>query len=83
MRISYAKRADVLYIVLHETEHSCVYIELESGVICRIDETTDQVVGITIPDLTRRAEHDETIEIPELDEGMSAARLLQEHHGGE
>jgi uncharacterized protein YuzE len=77
MKISYATHADVLYIVFEETTNKCVYSEVESGVICRIDETTDRVVGITIPYFRRRAEKNETFSIPELAEGISAERLLE------
>ncbi|MDR3750534.1 MAG: DUF2283 domain-containing protein [Terracidiphilus sp.] len=76
MKISYAKHADVLYLVLEDTANKCAYIELESGVVCRIDETTDRVVGITIPDFRRRIGSNEPIVIPELPMGISAEKLL-------
>lgn len=78
MKISYALHADVLYVVLADTPNRCAYIELESGVICRVDEATDKVVGITIPDFKRRVENGESFLIPELEGGLSAERLLQE-----
>jgi hypothetical protein len=48
-------------------------------VICRVDETTDKVVGITVPDFKRRVENNESIQIPEFEDGLSAERLLQEY----
>ena len=79
MKVSYAPHADVLYIVFTDVPHRCVYVELDSGIVCRIDETTDKVVGVTIPDFRRRVERGEEIKIPELDDGISAERFLQEH----
>lgn len=80
MKLSYATHADVLYIVFEETANKCAYVETESGAVCRIDETTDRVVGITIPYFKRRAAAGETITIPELPEGLSARSLLQSLH---
>ena len=81
MRIDYAQHADVLYIVLDDVSHRCVYVELDSGVICRVDETTDKVVGVTIPDFKRRIEKEKTVLISELTDGISAEMLLQEYQG--
>jgi uncharacterized protein YuzE len=77
MKISYAPHADVLYIVFEDTSNQCAYVELESGVICRIDEVTDKVVGITVPYFRRRGEEKEPINITELTEGLSAKKFLQ------
>ena len=79
MRINYALHADVLYVVFADTQNRCAYVELDSGVICRVDEITDKVVGITVPDFKRRVENKESIQIPELDGGVSAEKLLQEY----
>ena len=76
MRISYANHADVLYIVFEETPNRCVYVEMDSGIICRIDEKTDRVVGITVPDFRRRVELHEEIYLPELNIGIPAEGLL-------
>lgn len=76
MRISYANHADVLYIVFEETPNKCVYVEMESGIVCRIDEKTDRVVGITVPDFSRRAERGEEIAVPGLNIGIPAEGLL-------
>lgn len=78
MRVSYAQHADVLYIVFRDAVTPCVYVELESGVICRIEESTDQIVGITIPYFQRRTANKEAVLIPELDAGLSADKLLLE-----
>jgi uncharacterized protein YuzE len=79
MKIDYALHADVLYVVFADTRNRCAYVELDSGVICRVDEITDKVVGITVPDFKRRIENRESILIPELEEGLSAEKLLQEY----
>jgi uncharacterized protein YuzE len=77
MKLTYSKHADVLYLKLEDTQNKCAYIELDSGVICRIDETTDRVVGLTIPDFSRRTDSGDSIVVPELIEGISAGDLLQ------
>jgi uncharacterized protein YuzE len=82
MKISYATHADVLYLVFEDTENKCAYIELESGVVCRIDETNDRVVGVTIPDFQRRIERNGSILIPELSKGLSAEKFLQAYEEG-
>jgi uncharacterized protein YuzE len=79
MKINYALHADVLYVVFTDTPNRCAYVELDSGVICRVDEITDKVVGITVPDFKRRVEKRESILIPELNDGLSARDLLQEY----
>lgn len=66
MKLSYAAHADVLYIVFEETPNKCVYVETESGVVCRTDEVTARVVGITIPHFKRRVAAGEPITIPEI-----------------
>jgi uncharacterized protein YuzE len=78
MKVTYATHADVLYIVLQDVPSNCAYVELESGAICRVDESTDKVVGITIPDFKRRMDKEGSIIIPELVDGISAASLMQE-----
>jgi uncharacterized protein YuzE len=77
MRISYAQHADALYLVFEDTENKCSYIELDSGIICRVDEVSDRVVGITIPDFLRRTERKELLLIPELTTGIPAEQFLQ------
>jgi uncharacterized protein YuzE len=79
MKVNYAQHADVLYVVFADTPNLCAYVELDSGVICRVDEITDKVVGITIPDFKRRVANNESIIIPELDDGLPAEKLLQEY----
>lgn len=83
MRVKYAQHADVLYIVFSDPSDKCVYVELDSGIICRINEFNEQVAGITIPDFLRRVQRNETIEIPELAGSLSAARLLEISKGRE
>lgn len=79
MRINYALHADVLYVVFTDTQNRCAYVELDSGVICRVNEITDKVVGITVPDFKRRVQNKESILIQELDEGLSSEKLLHEY----
>jgi uncharacterized protein YuzE len=79
MRIKYATHADVLYLVFEDTTNKCAYIELESGVVCRVDEVTDRVVGITVPDFSRRTGNNQTLSIQELSRGLSAEGFLQAH----
>jgi uncharacterized protein YuzE len=81
MRTHYAKRADVLYIVLEDTKNPCAYMELESGTICRVDETTKRVVGITIPDFSRIASAGEGVSIPGLQGSLAVDRLILETQG--
>lgn len=77
MKISYAQHADVLYWTLQQTSAKCAYAEIAPGIVCRIDETTNKIVGITITDFMRRLSSGEKIVIPELDDGLSADSLLQ------
>ena len=77
MTFSYAAHADVLYITLQETKAKCTYAEISQGIVCRIDESQNKVVGITITDFSRRLKSGEPISIPELNEGLSADSLLQ------
>ena len=81
MKISYAAHADVLYIVFTDDAGPCAYVELDSGVICRINESTDKVVGITIPHFRRRSENGDVFVIPELTEGIAADKLLEPERG--
>jgi uncharacterized protein YuzE len=51
MKLTYDKRADVLYITFKDTKHvSC--LEGQGDVLVRIDPTTDDVVGFTILNFT-------------------------------
>lgn len=77
MKVTYARRADVLYLVFEETERRCEYVESDSGVIYRVDPVTERIVGITIPDFSRYVDDNKTLEIPEIMEGLPARQLLQ------
>jgi uncharacterized protein YuzE len=77
MTVKYAERADVLYITFLETTAACTYAEVEPGIVCRIDEARNQIVGITIMEFARRIKGGKSISIPYLKEGLSAESLLQ------
>ena len=78
MRLNYAQRADVLYIVLTETASPCVYLEVEPGIVCRVDEEREMVVGITVANFNERAKAG--LDIPMLVSGISAGNLLRTAH---
>jgi uncharacterized protein YuzE len=81
MTFDYADHADVLYVTFVETKNKCIYVEIDAGVICRIDETKNLVVGITIVDFFRRATNGDPVKIPALRDGLSADQLLQFYAG--
>jgi len=76
MKISYSKRSDVLYIVLATTANPCTYVEIPGGIITRIDDVTERVVGITIYSFMDKVESGERLSIPELGEDLSGISLL-------
>jgi uncharacterized protein YuzE len=82
MTFDYADHADVLYVTFSETKNKCIYVEIESGVICRIDEASNQIVGLTITDFMRRLRDGIPINIPELHKGLSASNFWQLDAGG-
>ena len=77
MTVSYSKRADVLYITLEETDERCLYLEVGSGMVCRISESTDRVVGVTIRDFLRHVQSGDNLTIPGLEHGLPVERLLE------
>lgn len=76
MKISYSKHTDVLYIVLSANANHCSYVELPNGIITRIDDDSQQVVGVTIYNFMRRMEEGERLSIPEIGEDLSGTELL-------
>ena len=76
MKISYSKHADVLYIVLSATANHCNYVELPNGIIMRIDDDSQQVVGVTIYNFMQKMERGERLSIPEIGDDLSSAALL-------
>ncbi len=76
MTVSYSKRSDVLYIVISKPDHACRYVELPGGVITRIDESTEKVVGVTIYGFMAKIESGAKISIPEIGDDLSGITLL-------
>ena len=62
--VGYSVRADVLYITFEETTSPCVYIETGNGIVCRINEADDKVVGVTIRDFLRHVKNNDDLSIP-------------------
>jgi uncharacterized protein YuzE len=79
VKISYSKHADVLYIVLSATANHCSYVELPNGIITRIDDDSQQVVGVTIYNFMQRMEEGERLSIPEIGDDLSGAALLSQY----
>lgn len=71
MKIDYDKNADVLYIEFRKALGKCEYVENKQGQIVRLDISTGEPVGCTIPLFLRRAEGGE-IEIPEVGGAVGA-----------
>lgn len=79
MDISYNKHADVLYIVLSSTPHHCTYVELPGGIITRVDDETNKVVGVTVYNFSNKMQSGESISIPQVGLDMSGLSLLAAH----
>lgn len=77
MKIKLTERSDVLHITLVATENHCESVEAGPGIICRIDNITQEVVGITVMDFSERAR--KGFLIPDLIAGIPAANLLAEN----
>jgi uncharacterized protein YuzE len=76
MKISYSNRADVLYIVLSATTNHCSYVELPNNIILRIEDASEQVVGVTIYNFMKKMKEGERLSIPEIGDDLSGAALL-------
>jgi len=76
VKISYSKHADVLYIVLSATANHCSYVELPNSIVVRIDDASEQVVGVTIYNFMRKMKEGERLSIPEIGDDLSGAALL-------
>lgn len=65
MKISYDRIADVLYITFSKPQERAAFafVEVNGGVL-RIDESTREVIGITIPFFQEKA--DVGLELPEI-----------------
>ncbi len=77
MKVSYNKRADVLYVIISTPPHACRYVEIPGGVIARVDEATQQVVGVTIYNFMQRSGEGERFSIPEIGDDLSGEALLK------
>jgi len=66
MRITYSKEADVLYISFVPPSGRVSSVENAQGDILRIDTSTGQVIGVTVPLFQCRVDQGEKIEIPEI-----------------
>lgn len=76
MKITYSKHADVLYIILSATTNPCRYVELPNSVITRIDEVSQQVVGVTVYNFMQKMEQGEGLTISDIGENLSGVLLL-------
>ena len=76
MTIKLAERSDVLHITLIETNHECSWVEAGPGIVCRVDDESNEIVGMQILSFTQRAR--EGLSLPDLISGISAAHLLSE-----
>jgi len=63
MKISYDKIADVLYITFSAPKERAGYIEIKGGIL-RIDEDTQQIIGVTIPFFQEKTATSGNIELP-------------------
>ncbi len=65
MTISYDRLADTLYITFFQPLSRAEYLEVPGGIL-RIDGTTRQIAGITIPFFQEKAESGEQLQLPEI-----------------
>ncbi len=63
LRISYDKRADVLYLAFG-TPQVGIDREVSEGVFVRLDERTEQALGLTIVDFEKRFSRPLTESVP-------------------
>jgi len=66
MTVDYDKSTDVLYITFRPATGGSRYVETGRGQILKIEKSTSEIVGVTIPMFSRRAAEGE-IQIPEVD----------------
>ena len=65
LNMKYDARGDVLYFSLGAAQDA-ISVEIDDGVVVRMDPITEQVVGITVVDLSKRfMEHpDKVLTLP-------------------
>jgi hypothetical protein len=76
MRVKYNEHGDVMYVSIRDTKMPCVYVEEETGIVCRLEATTRSVVGVTIPFFMQRVGRSEQIRVKCLDTDLSGQTLL-------
>ena len=59
MTLSYDDLADVLYVTMRQVPGECQYIENARGQILKVDPSTSEIVGVTIPMFSRRIKQGE------------------------
>jgi len=62
LNLHYDRSADVLYLSLGPPREA-ITIEVEEGILTRIDPETRQVIGFTIIDFALRFQRDEKLQI--------------------
>jgi uncharacterized protein YuzE len=65
MKISYDKMTDVLYITFSAPQDRAEYVEVKGGIL-RVDEDTQQIVGVTIPFFQEKTAITGKLELPEV-----------------
>ena len=74
MRVDYDKRADVLYITFRAAVGGSRYVETGQGQILKIEKSSCEVVGVTIPLFSRRIGKGQ-IEIPGIGKVFSSESI--------
>jgi uncharacterized protein YuzE len=54
MKLSFDAKADVLYCSFGEPKEA-IAVELENGIVVRLDPDTEEVVGVTVIDFLKRS----------------------------
>jgi uncharacterized protein YuzE len=64
MKLRFDAKSDVLYFSFGEPTEA-ISVELDNGLIVRMDPETDEVVGVTVVDFLKRfAGKDDTLSVP-------------------
>jgi uncharacterized protein YuzE len=73
MKLSFDAKADVLYCSFGDPTEA-IAVELENGVVVRLNPETDEVVGVTVIDFLKRSLASGTILLPMGKQHALAAR---------
>lgn len=65
MKISYDQIADVLYIAFSAPKNRAQYVEVKGGIL-RVDEDTQQVIGVTIPFFQEKTATTGKLNLPQI-----------------